>query len=281
MKFCDDTLFFLTSIFESQICMILRSSIFYISVFLLLVSSARVLAVQHDTIPLISFRAVDAISGKPIEMAHIINMTQKKATIADLLGYFKIPVYVGDTVSITSLGYNSLILFNWGQYNGDSTYYTIKLKPRVYQLKELKISWFSTYDKFLKGILDLKLPMTKEEEKIARIVEYFNKTLSKLDLKDLPGSTGGVAFGKDWLAKQNEKLNKQLERERQKRLIERKYSAGIVTVLTGLTGDEVHWFMEYCAFTEEFLLKSSDYEIREKVLDKFKIYAIDKKPKEN
>lgn len=257
----------------------MKNIFFYIILFSPLFAYFGAFAQRQDTIPIINFRAVDAVTEKPVEMAHVINKTRKKGAVADLLGYFKIPVYIGDTISVTSLGYHSLTIYSKGQFSKDSVYYSLKLKPKVYQIKELKISWFASYDKFLKGVLELNLPITKEEERVNRIVGYFSKTISSMDLKNLPGASSGAAFGKDWLAKQNEKLKEQMEKERKKRLIERKYSAGIVSALTGLTGNEVHWFMEYCAFSEDFLLKASDYEIQENIFRKFKIYSVNNKPK--
>lgn len=233
-------------------------------------------AICQDTVNVLNFRVLDAISNKPVELAHVINLTKREVAISDLLGYFKIPLNIGDTLTITSLGYFKQELLNWGQFGRDSIYYTIRLKPRSYELKELKFSWFSNYDKFLKGFLQLQLPVTKEERDIERIDDYFNRTIRALNLMSLPQTTSGAAFGRDWLAKQNQKLKEKLEKERQQRLIERKYSAGIVEALTGLKGNEVFWFMEYCAFTNEFILQSSDYEIRLKIMDKFKIYNQDK-----
>jgi hypothetical protein len=253
----------------------LKKLILHISITALFASGFFV-AKGQDSVKVIRFRVVNAISGKPVEMAHAINITHRYAAIADLLGYFKMPIGLGDTLTISSLGYFNQEVFNWGQFSKDSIYFTIRLNSRSYELKELKFSWFATYEGFLKGFLQLKLPMTKEERDIARINEYFNRSISRLNLMNLPQATSGVLFGKDWLARQNEKLKEKLEKERQQRAIERKFSAGIVEAITGLTGNEVFWFMEYCAFTNDYLLKSSDYEIRLRITDKFKIYNQDK-----
>ncbi len=268
---------FLSAIFEYQNRLILKNLILF-SVLFFAITLSEAKANKQDTIPVISFRAVDAITGNPVEMAHVINFTQKHGTIADMLGYFKLPISVGDTISITSLGYFGMTFFSWGQYKKDSTFYTIKLKPRSYHLKELQFSWFKDYDKFLRGVSQLRIKRTKEEERLENISDYFNRAIRKMALVDLPKGSPGIGFGKDWLQKQNEMLIEKLEKERKQRVIERKYSAGIVSALTGLAGNEVHWFMEYCALTDEFLLKASDYEIQEKVMDKFKGYNKNKEP---
>ncbi|NOU16523.1 MAG: hypothetical protein HOO91_03060 [Bacteroidales bacterium] len=246
----------------------------------LILVSLNSIAEKRDSVKVVNFRVINASSGVSVELAHVINKTRREVAIADKLGYFKIPILTGDTLSITSLGYFSQIILDWGQFGCDSTFYTIEMKPRSYQLKEVKVSWFSNYDKFLKGVSELQIPLTKEEVALGKITEYFDRAIRKLNLIDLPSAASGAAFGKDWLAKQNEKLDEKLEKERKRRAIERKYSAGIVSALTGLTGNEVHWFMEYCAFTEEYLLKASDYDIRTDVLNKYKIYHPDKPSKE-
>jgi len=255
-----------------------KNLVFLVSLFLLL--SHNSFADSRDSAKVVNFRLVDAVTGNPVELAHIINRTHRDEAIADKLGYFKIQLFDGDTLSITSIGYFNQLIYSWGQYNYDSTFYSIQLKPRSYSLKELKITWFSNYDKFLKGVSELRIPLTKEEESTIRITEYFDRAIRKLDLKNLPGSSSGMLFGIDWLAKQNEQLDEKLKKESQRRAVERKYSAGIVSAITGLTGNEVHWFMEYCAFTDDYILKTSDYDIRNKILDKFKVYSVDKSSKD-
>jgi hypothetical protein len=257
----------------------LKYSPFLIGLFFLC-ATLKTSAGYQDTVRVINFRVIDEITRNPVELAHIINITQKEVAISDLLGYFKIPIEDGDSLTITSLGYFNRVLLCWGQYSDDSIFYNIELKPRTYPLKELKVTWFSTYDKFIKGVSQLKLPLTKEEESTIRITEYFKRTIKQLNLKSLPVSGSGLLFGVDWLTDQNEKLKERLEKERKQRAIERKYSAGIVTALTGLKGNEVHWFMEYCALSEEFILRASDYDIVNRILDKYKIYSIDKTSKE-
>lgn len=238
-------------------------------------------AVSQDSTRHINFKVVNEISGYPVELAHIINKSKKEVAISDLLGYFTIPFSFGDSLSITSLGYLKKELLNLGQYSNDSIFYTITLTPRAYEIKELQFKWFATYDGFLKGFLNLKLPVTKEEKDVERIKAYFGQIISNLDLKNLPSGKAGATFGKDWLNKQNKDLEEKLEKERKQRIIARKFSAGIVEALTGLKGNEVFWFMEYCGFTNEYILNSSDYSIRLRIMDKFKIYNQDKVLKEN
>jgi len=238
-------------------------------------------AISQDSTRYVNFKVINDVSGYPVELAHVINQSKKEVAISDLLGYFRIPFSFGDSISITSLGYLNKGLLHLGQYNDDSTFYTIRLTPRFYEIKELQFKWFANYESFLKGFMELKIPVTKEEKDIERIREYFSRIIVNLDLKNLPNGGSGATFGVDWLAKQNKDLEERLEKERRQRLIARKFSPGIVEALTGLKGNEVFWFMAYCDFTDSYILSSSDYEIRVKILDKFKIYNQDKTLKKN
>lgn len=249
---------------------------FCLTILIVLIFTSSAIADYRDTIPVISFRVIDSKSGEPVPLAHAVNTTLRKASISDLMGYFTIPFSIGDTIKITSLGYFNYTLFNWGQFRKDSLYYDIKLISRSYDLKEVKISWFATYDRFLKGVSDLQIPISKEEESLKKVTEYFNRTIIKLALVDLPEGTSGITFGKDWYMKQNEKLAEYLEKEKQKRRIEKKYNPSIVSELTGLTGKEVFQFMEYCAFNDAYLLRTSDYDIRSKILENYKKWIEDK-----
>ncbi len=227
---------------------------------------------HQDSLKFRNFQAIDAFSGEPVTLAHIINESKHVGTISDMLGYFSLPLGTGDTIKITAIGYYEFTLYSWGQFNVDSMLYTLRLTPRVYELKEVKISRFTTYNNFLKEVVGLKLPKSKEQLQIERIHDYFNRTIKRMALLDLPKATSGATFGKDWYMRQYEKLDEHLERERQRRAIDKKYNPGIVSELTGLKGNEIQAFIDYCHFDDKFLLTSTDYEIREKIVERFREY---------
>ncbi len=231
--------------------------------------SAQTILTFKDTSLNINFRVVDSQTQDPIGLAHIINLTRNVGVISDLLGYLNLPVGFGDSIVITAIGYNSKEIFSWGQFKSDTMFYSITLAPKIYEIKEVKISRFSTYEKFLKEFASLKLPKNKEEEQLLRLQGYFMRIVRGMDLQNLPGVTSGASFGKDWYARQNEKLAELIEKERERRIIDQKYNPGLVQKLTGLKGDELYEFMGQISPENDFILNSSDYEIREKILKEF------------
>lgn len=242
---------------------------------------AQVLLPVPDSLRVINFRVTDYYTHEPVGLAHAFNITQKKGCISDLLGYFSIPFKLGDSLSITAIGYHTKHVLNWGQFIKDTLFYELTLTPKVYQIEEVKISRFSTYDRFLREFANLKLAKTRVTEQQEVIQLYFLKITKGLDLRNLPQPTMGLSFGKDWYQKQNEKVAEAIENDRKKRVSERKFNAGIVSNLTGLTGDELQEFMEFLKFDENFILNSTDYEIRERILDEFKEFESVKKGKSN
>ncbi|PKP34055.1 MAG: hypothetical protein CVT98_11095 [Bacteroidetes bacterium HGW-Bacteroidetes-15] len=228
--------------------------------------------IPKDTIPVIHFQLTDATNGKPVSLAHIINTGQKKGIIADMLGYFKMPVSIGDTLIISALNFHQMKIPSWGQFSSDSLYYPIRLTPRSYEIREVRITRFGSYQRFIREVTNMDLPKSEQELLQERLQEYFRNQITKLNLISAPSEGGGFVFGKDWLAIQKEKIEEKRAEELLWNLILRKFSAGIVNELTGLEGIEAIKFMEYCNFTEGYLLLSSDYEVRKSILDKFEAY---------
>jgi len=229
---------------------------------------------KRDSVPYITFQLLDATTQSPIGLAHVISSASKVGTISDPLGYFRIPLGLNDTLRISAIGYYDMRVPSWGQFSPDSLYYPIHLTSRIYQIKEVRITRFGSYERFLLEAAKMELPKSDQELVQERLEEYFRKTITQLDLKNLPQHTSGAIFGKDWFAIQREKIEEKSREERKWDIIYRKFSASVVIQLTGLNEMEAIRFMVYCDFTEAFILTASEYEVRKRILDKFAEYKI-------
>jgi hypothetical protein len=237
---------------------------------------------QHrDSTPIIHFQLIDATNGNPISLGHVINKGQGFGVVADMLGYFKMPLAINDTLVISALSYHTMHLPSWGQFSSDSLYYPIRLTPRAYEIREIRITRFGSYQRFIREVTNMEMPKSDLELLQARLEEYFRKQITQMDLRNLPSDGSGFAFGKDWFAIQKEKIQERRVEEQKWDIILGKFSAGIVTELTGLEGIEAIKFMESCRFTEGFLLLASDYEVRKRILDKFEVYKTLKEANED
>lgn len=220
----------------------------------------------------IHFRLTDATNGKLVPLAHVINTGLKKGVIADMQGFFAVPIGLGDTIIINALGYHQMKIPSWGQFSSDSLYYPIRLIPRTYQIREVRITRFGSYQRFIKEVAAMDLPKTEQEIVQEKLEKYFSEQISKLELNNIPNPQGGFTFGTDWTAKQHAKLKAKVEEERKWDVVLSKYSVDVINRLTGLSGIEAIRFMEYCDFTEGFILLASEYEIHKRILDNFEGY---------
>ncbi len=229
------------------------------------------MAASRDTIPVIHFQLVDAVNGNPVALAHAMNLVKRVGTTADMLGYFKMPISVGDTLLISAVGYHEMRIPSWGQFTTDSLYFPIKLVPRIYEIREVKITRFGSYQRFIREVARMELPKSEQEIMQERIEVYFQKAIKQMDLKNLP-SASGFTFGKDWISLQKEKIEMKRHEEIKWDIILKKFSVEQINLLTGLDGIDAIRFMEFCDFTEGFLLIASEYEVQKSILDKFEEY---------
>lgn len=241
-------------------------------ILLLLFTIAAIAQQGQEERKSVHFQLIDATNGKPVALAHVINKRMKKGIIADMQGFFIIPIGVTDTLIISALGYHEMRIPSWGQFSSDSLYYPIRLTPRSYQIREVRITRFGSYQRFVKEVTAMELPKSEQEVLQEKLDKYFREQISRLDLKNLPNPLGGFSFGTDWTSKQQAKLKVKVEEERRWDVVLSKYSVDVVHNLTGLTGLEAIRFMEYCDFTEGFILLASDYEVQKLILDKFEKY---------
>jgi hypothetical protein len=222
--------------------------------------------------PAIHFQLVDATNGRPVSLGHIINTGQNKGTVADMLGYFKMPIGIGDTLIVTALSYHTMRIPSWGQFSADSLYYPIRLTPRSYEIRAVRFTRFGSYQRFIKEVASMDMPKSEQEKLQERLEEYIRKQITHMELKNTPSPVGGFVFGDDWFMQQKKKIEEKRVEEQKWDLLFQKFSAGIVRELTGLEGVDAIRFMEFCGFTEGYLLLASDYEVRKRILDKFEAY---------
>lgn len=225
-----------------------------------------------DSAQTVNFVLTNAKNGKPVGLAHIINLNRQIGSISDMLGNFSISFAPGDSLKITAIGYKDRFVTWKNNYFNDSLFYSIELQPTVYQLEPVTVTRFSTYDRFLREVLRFKPKMDKESLQLAKLQRYMSNTIRSMGLISFPQTTMGISFGKDWYVKQQEKLAEHLERERQRRIIERKYNPQLVSKLTGLTDKELIRFISFLQFSNSYILHATEYEIGERIKRSYSRY---------
>lgn len=121
----------------------------------------------------------DSVSGLP--GVHVYVPKAGRGTTTNSMGFFSMPVLVGDSVVISSVGYQRQ---HYIVPNGASEYQTIiaTMVQDVTFLKEIEIVPFPTEEVFKEAVLALNIPL--EDESIDK--KNFNAELLALMLKTTP-----------------------------------------------------------------------------------------------
>lgn len=98
----------------------------------------------------------DSVSGLP--GVHIYVPKAGRGTTSNRTGYFSMPVLVGDSVVISSVGYNRR---HYIVPNSPTEYLTIivEMVPDITYLQEVEIMPFPTEEVFKEAVLALNIPM--------------------------------------------------------------------------------------------------------------------------
>jgi len=228
----------------------------------------------RDSIHLFSGRLIDSQTGEPVQFVHIYNQTQSNAMISDTLGYFSIPVHLQDLLVATAIGYYNLPVYVSDSIFELNRFHTLKMIPRIYNIKEVNVSILGTYDQFKYKFLNLDVPNT--DNRINPSV--LNDIMAGIDTTGVvqpPGIMSPITAIYNLVSKEGKslkKLKKIQEEEEFLKQIDYKYNNDILERITGLKGIELYEFISFCNFSRKYLLKASEYEITEKVLEKLSEY---------
>jgi hypothetical protein len=106
---------------------------------------------------------------KPLPYSHIIIISAGKGSIADKTGRFSFIVYPNDTLVISSLGYKREQLVVPDTLNGVHFTVDVKLQRDTFDIKEVTVFPWATYEQFSEAFIALKLPVDDYDRAIANI----------------------------------------------------------------------------------------------------------------
>jgi hypothetical protein len=214
----------------------------------------------------------DSSSSEKIEFVHVINLSKNLATYSDNTGYFRIPFDVTDTILFTAIGYHNKKII---AFKSEKT--SIKLIPKKYQIEEVSVGILGSYDQFKQKFLNLEIEdntinirgLPKVKKKEVPDLENEDYISNPLFLLGNPISYFYYNFNKYEQSKR--KVHELNKLDIEKRIIEKKFNREIVKTLTKLTDEmEINEFLDFCNFSHNYLLKTSEYDIQEALIKKFK-----------
>ncbi|HAA14486.1 MAG TPA: hypothetical protein DCE41_23505 [Cytophagales bacterium] len=190
--------------------------------------------------------------GKPLADVHIVNQFNREVTITDATGFFSTYISKHHTLHFTSVGYETHIFTVNRSFGGDMLYQEIVLQPKTYTLREVTVEDENEVIETVVrkpppepmpdlGTLRGRTPVPVQPNLIQNPISYFYELWG-----DKP--------------KQRRKVQELLREQRLDSIAYARLSGDKVWELTGLYGDRLIAFKEYCNLPPEFYLYASDYE---------------------
>ncbi|MCP9763494.1 carboxypeptidase-like regulatory domain-containing protein [Lacihabitans soyangensis] len=222
--------------------------------FLALLSFA---AVSHERS--VYGKVIDASTKKGISTLNILNKRSNQVVATNETGDFYIRAMVGDSIIITSFGYNRKGIL----WDGKDRNPVLEVKLQPFMLQELVVK-------------DRKLSDLHKEIKDFLANPNDSKAIRNEILKSMLNtntSQPGIGISIDALyemfskeGKMNRKLADMQFQDAKSFYADLKYNKQVVAQITHLQDEDLDDFMVFCKPTQDFILNATDYELTFKIL---------------
>ena len=229
--------------------------------------------VDTSSVRVFSGKIIDDSQEYPVPSVHIWNESTRMGSISDDSGNFKIMVKNQDTIVLSAIGYFSSVVMV-----SPSLDQIVRLKPKTYEIDEVVVRRFRSYESFIYQVVHTELPETgtselREYVKVVSIAAALDADRERaIEDKVETGRFGYITpLGKGINQEKafKEKIAKQKERER---IIHAKFNRVLVGDITQLDGDELTKFIAYCNFSDDYLYETDLYTILEELYAKLNDY---------
>lgn len=251
----------------------------YFAVFFFILLSG--IGFAQDTQPTVPQRVSGYIindnSKQPLPNVNVINTNKVRGAMSDAKGYFEIDVQVNDTLHFSILGFQSLRIRVTNDWIKNKVT-RIQLTEKAIALEEVIIAPFN-----LTGYLevDSKLIPTKENYRYSisgltqgyEAGEYspnaFGKVLGSIFN---PADMLYNFFGKN--AKELKKLKEMKKDDTVRNLLESKYDRETISVLLGISKDEIPEILHRCSYSDAFIQEANDLQIMDAISGCYEQYKV-------
>jgi hypothetical protein len=220
---------------------------------------------------------------KPISGAHILNVTNDKIDFSSEGGKFRILATVGDTLRITFVGFKTEC-----KIIEKLDFQSILLTPEVIQLDEIQVFNLPKDEYEFKreivkmGVLELDslIPLGVTPGKPKGEIPKLYESGSGFEFGANENFWPTLTFPMSYFTKKFSKRHKakrdyyELKASKDAQILNsKKFNKALVTKLTGFKGQELMKFMSFMKLNNDFVTKSTDYEIAKKIIVLHKEYS--------
>ncbi len=226
-------------------------------------------------------KLINAETEEALPYAHVLLKSKALGMITNEDGIFTIRVLFSDTLVLSSIGFERKEIVMAG-FQSDSSLRIIPLEPHVYELGEIVVTQYPTYERLKEIVTNPEY--TNEEKMVFRALNniYGGTGLHTPNLNFEPKRIvrGGVfspftaifnlVDDETASLKKREKL--EMKDEYREKVLKR-VSTDQIKQLTGLKDSVVvERFIEFCKFDLFTLNDFSDYEIFQLIIEKYKAF---------
>lgn len=223
---------------------------------------------------------MDSTTNEPVQFAHVSNYRTQQMTITNAMGKFRIPASIGDTIVFSIVGYQTIGWEVKPHWHEDGI--TLKLPRDVTFLDEVLVYDLPPEEIFKQRLLNYEPTDTSfwyhgmEKPKPLDNAPLTEKQINNpLFVVAHPTNFLYQKFSKR--AKEARKYHQIVSTSRSQYRAYEKFSRDWVAEETGLQGDELTDFMQYCDYSVEYLKDTPLYIIRENMLAKLETFAKEQK----
>lgn len=203
-------------------------------------------AQRQDSSIVVYGQVLDDKTGEPISNAHVVNKRNFIGTVTNSKGYFYIDLLLGDSIVISSLGY-------------DFYYYITNIEPvgvvrmrlteRMYFLNEVNLSSYQLSSNDPKE-MKVGKPMIPKTSEIRYPTQKAATLANPIDLLYQMFSNK---------SKQLKVLRELQAQDNYKRKLQEGNNRELLTNMTGLSRNELEEFLFFCKYSEVQISTMSDY----------------------
>jgi len=222
-------------------------------------------------------RIMEGDTRRPVQFAHVHNFSSRQAVFSDTSGFFHIPAKAGDTLVFSAVGFYYSTTIVSDSLLSNPFFGTFRMSPRIYEIDEARVYALGTYEQFKQRFISLDLSKNKTEM-LRRSLQHEAVTAAReadrMEQEKKMVEGGGVRLLSVPILtpeeKQMLKLKEIMANESQKNRVYKKYNPDIIKKATGMVDDdEVIAFMTFCNFSDDYILKTSEYDLVVMIVKKY------------
>lgn len=244
-----------------------------ISVLLLLASSAYA---QRQRAFFLKGQVIDSTSKQPLAFASVVVLNKDKGVATTPQGRFEIPVNLGDSIRITTVGFADYVFAVTTEMRQSSEVKIIEMTEealalgdfRIYQMSDnfyLRRKLLDTLEAPVKGINVLGLPLIGPPSKFVPQESGDVKIFSVPIFQELSKNPKQARIIRKMEEANAFKTQRQKEREKY-------FNKDIVKRVTRIDDRVIDEFMEFCNFLDGEILGRSEFDITQKILVKYEAF---------